>query len=164
MYSYCVCTVFSGFWLLDSGFLCLPSRLRVPGKTYSCATQIVEFTLIPKINDAFVRPLYWVEDERELLETPPKAMIQHHHPHPPTAMPPSWTLHPLSRREQTNKPSTRTSSSNTLHISGTFTAYFYKSHTPNANTITYTYKTKRHQKKKYIYIYTHLHYILHTIP
>ena len=70
MYSYCVCTVFSGFWLLDSGFLCLPSRLRVPGKTYSCATQIVEFTLIPKINDAFVRPLYWVEDERELLETP----------------------------------------------------------------------------------------------
>ena len=34
------------------------------------AIQVVEFTLIPKINDAFVRPLYWVEDERELLETP----------------------------------------------------------------------------------------------
>ena len=32
--------------------------------------QIVEFTLIPRIDQAFVKPLYWVEDERELLEVP----------------------------------------------------------------------------------------------
>ena len=32
--------------------------------------QIIEFVLLPKLDEAFVRPLYWVEDERELLEVP----------------------------------------------------------------------------------------------
>ena len=32
--------------------------------------QIFDFTLYPRINEAFSRPLYWVEDERELLEVP----------------------------------------------------------------------------------------------
>ena len=32
--------------------------------------QIIEFTLLPRIDQAFVKPLYWVEDERELLEVP----------------------------------------------------------------------------------------------
>ena len=32
--------------------------------------QILEFAMTPKMDDAFIRPLYWIEEERELLEIP----------------------------------------------------------------------------------------------
>lgn len=32
--------------------------------------QVVEFTLLPKIDQAFVKPLHWVEEELEFLEDP----------------------------------------------------------------------------------------------
>ena len=36
--------------------------------------QVIEFALIPKIDEAFVKPLFWVEDERELLEVPSQSL------------------------------------------------------------------------------------------
>ena len=40
--------------------------------------QIIDFALSPKLNDAFVRPLYWIEENTEMREIPSQATQTQH--------------------------------------------------------------------------------------